>query len=77
MTLIDLVFPKLRTPKTWSDKCLKSPVTGEPSHATSRTCPRTVEICITALLSDSLITAKSIELDKVSLIDTLNLGTAC
>ena len=30
MTLIDLVFPKLRTPKTWSDKCLKSPVTGDP-----------------------------------------------
>ena len=26
MTLIDCVFPKLRTPKTWLDKCLKSPV---------------------------------------------------
>ena len=26
MTLIDSVFPKLRSPKTWSDKCLKSPV---------------------------------------------------
>ena len=25
MTLIDFVFPKLRTPKTWSDKCLKRP----------------------------------------------------
>ena len=24
MTLIDFVFPKLRTPKTWSDKFLKS-----------------------------------------------------
>ena len=23
MTLIDFVFPKLRTPKRWSDKCLK------------------------------------------------------
>ena len=26
MTLIDFVFPKLRTPKTWSDKFPKSPV---------------------------------------------------
>ena len=25
VTLIDFEFPKLRTPKTWSDKCLKSP----------------------------------------------------
>ena len=24
MTIIDFVFPKLRTPKTWLDKCLKS-----------------------------------------------------
>ena len=26
MTLTDCVLPKLRTPNTWSDKCLKSPV---------------------------------------------------
>ena len=25
LTLIDFVLPKLRTPKTWLDKCLKSP----------------------------------------------------
>ena len=25
VTVIDFEFPKLRTPKTWSDKCLKSP----------------------------------------------------
>ena len=31
MTLIDLVFPKLRTPKTWLDKCLKSPVLEAPA----------------------------------------------
>ena len=31
MTLIDFLFAKLRTPKTWSDKCLKSPVTMDPS----------------------------------------------
>ena len=31
MTLIALVFPKLRTPKTLLDKCLKSPVSEDPS----------------------------------------------
>ena len=31
MTFIDLVFPKLRTPKTFLDKCLKSPVSENPS----------------------------------------------
>ena len=31
MTLIDFVFPKLRTSKSWLDKCLKSPVSGSPS----------------------------------------------
>ena len=31
ITLIDFVISKLRTPKTWSDKCLKSPVSEEPS----------------------------------------------
>ena len=33
MTLIDFVFPKLRTPKTWWDKCLKSPVSEDPSRS--------------------------------------------
>ena len=31
MTLIDFVFPKLRSPKSWSDKCLKSSVSKYPS----------------------------------------------
>ena len=31
LTLIDMVLPKLRTPKTWLDKCLKSPALQEPS----------------------------------------------
>ena len=31
MTLIDFVFPKLPAPKTWSDKCGKSPVSENPS----------------------------------------------
>ena len=29
--LIDFVISKLRTPKTWSEKCLKSPVLENPS----------------------------------------------
>ena len=31
MTLIDFVMSKLRTPKSWSDKSLKSPVSADPS----------------------------------------------
>ena len=30
MTLIDFVFSKLRTPKTWSDKFLKSRLSDDP-----------------------------------------------
>ena len=33
MALIGYVFPKLRTPKTWLDKCLKSPVSEEPTRS--------------------------------------------
>ena len=33
MTLIDFVFPKLRTPKTWLDKCLKKPISEDPSES--------------------------------------------
>ena len=29
MTVIDFVFPKLWTPKTWLDQCLKSPLSEE------------------------------------------------
>ena len=31
MTLIDFVIRKLRPPKTWSGKCLKSPASDDPS----------------------------------------------
>ena len=30
ITLKDFAFPKLRTPKKWSDKCLETPVSEEP-----------------------------------------------
>ena len=32
MNLIEFVFPKLRTWKTCSNKCLKSPVSEDPSR---------------------------------------------
>ena len=31
MTLIDFAFPILRTPKTWSDKCIKPHVSQDSS----------------------------------------------
>ena len=31
MTFRDFVFQKLVTPKTWSDKCLNSPLSTDPS----------------------------------------------
>ena len=33
MTVIDFLFPKLRTPKTWLDKRLKSPVSDDRSRS--------------------------------------------
>ena len=40
MTLIDFVFPKLRLPKTLSDKCLKSPVSEDPSTSNVVSVPK-------------------------------------
>ena len=77
MTLTAFVFPKLRTLKTYLDKCLKSQVWEDPSTSTLVTFPSTVLICITSPLSYLSITLKSIELEKVSLIDMPNLGTTC
>ena len=33
MILVNFVFPKLRTPKTYTDKCLKSPTSENPSKS--------------------------------------------
>ena len=73
MTLIEFLFPKLRTPKTLLYKRLKSPVSEDCGNLLR---PSTVEIFIKAPLSYLLITVKAIELEKVCLIDTPNLGTA-
>ena len=58
MTLIDFVFLILQTPKTWLDKSLKSPVSENPTTSNMVNGPSTVQVCITALLSNLLITVK-------------------
>ena len=77
MTLIEFVFLEGRTPKMFLDKCLKGPVSEDPSSSNMETSPNTVEICRTAPLSYLLITAKAIELEKASFIDMPNLRTVC
>ena len=75
MTLIDFLFPKLPTPKTSLNKCLKVPLQRTHREGIWKTGQNTVEICTRAPLSYLLITYKAIELAKVSLIDMPNLGT--
>ena len=40
MTFIAFVFPKLRTLKTWLDKCLKNPVPDDPSTSNMVNVPK-------------------------------------
>ena len=77
MTLIAFVFPKLRTLKTWLDKCLKSPVLEDLFASNMVNVPDEISKYITSRLSCLLITAKFIELQKVSLIDMKKLRSAC
>ena len=78
MTLMPFVFWKLQTPKTWLDKRLKSSLFQRIlGQETWQMWPRTVEICMRASLSYSFITAKSLELEKVSHFDMGNLLCAC
>ena len=76
-SFIAFVFSKLQTFKTWFDKCLKSPVLEDLFASNTVNVPEEILKCITSPLSCSLITAKFIELEKVSLIDIKNLRTAC
>ena len=77
MTLTGFVFPKLRTLKTWLDKCLKNLVLEDLLTSKTVNVPEEVPKRITSPLLCSLITVKSIELEKVSLIDMPNFVTAC
>ena len=40
MTPIDFEFPKLRTPKTWPNKCLKAPLPDDPSTSNMVNVPK-------------------------------------
>ena len=40
MTLTAFVFPKLRTLKTWLDKCLKTPVSENPLKSNMLSVPK-------------------------------------
>ena len=77
MTLTAFVFPKLRTLKTWLDKCLKSPVLEDLFTSNMVNVPEEISKCITSPLSCPFITAKFIELEKACLIAMKNLRTAC
>ena len=48
MTLIDFAFPQLRPPKTWLEKCLKSPVSEDPSRSNTVTVGSAVVMSIIA-----------------------------
>ena len=77
MNLIPFVFRKVRTPKTLLDKCWKGPVSEDPSTSKLADVPKDCWHLYHSILSYSYITANSIELEKFSLIDMQNLGTAC
>ena len=77
MTLTAFVFPKLRTLKTWLDKCLKNLVLEDLLTSKMVNVQEEIPKRVTSPLSCSLITAKSIEFEKIPLIDMKNLRTAC
>ena len=77
MTLAAFLFPKLRTLKMFLDKCLKSPLSQDLSRTYIVNVPKHSSNLYHITFIIFLITAKSVELEKVSLIDMTNLGTAC
>ena len=62
----------MRSPKTWLDKCLKSSISEAPTTSTMVKRPKYCQNLI-----HSTLTAKAIELEKVSPTDMPNLGSAC
>ena len=77
MTLIAFVFPKLPTPKRWLDKCLKALVSEDRSTSNmvkvAKHCWNLIQITFIIFL----ITAKLVELEKVSFTDMPNIGKGC
>ena len=75
MTLIDFVFSKLGTPKKYSGKCLKRPVSENASKSNIVNVPKHSSNLHHITFTIFIDTAKSIQCEKVSIIDTPNLGT--
>ena len=77
MSLTAFVFPKLRTLKTWLDKCLKNLVLEDPSTSNMVNVPKH---CWNMHHSTIIIFIDLCQVDwgeRVSLIDMQDLGTAC
>ena len=76
ITLIDFVFSKIWTPKTWSDKCLESPVLDDPSTSNM---VNVAMHCSNLRHSTFIIFIDHYQVNEFengSLIDMANLGTA-
>ena len=77
MNLIAFVFPNLRTPKTWLDKCLKRTVSEDPSTSSMVKVPNHFW---NLRHSNFIILIDHCQVNwvgKISVIDMQNLGTAC
>ena len=64
-------------PKTWLDKCLKSPVSKDPLNSNIVNGPKHSSMLLTAPLPYLLIPMEAVQVEKVSLSDMQNLRTVC
>ena len=76
MTFMAFVFPMLPTAKTWLDKGPKSLVSEDSSTSNMVNVLKHCSNLIKITFNIFLIVSKSVELEKFSLIDMPNLGTA-
>ena len=70
-----MYFQNYGLPKTWLDKCLKGPVSDDPTKSNMVNAPKHSANLKDTSLPYLLITAKSIVLQKVSVSDVQNLKT--
>ena len=77
LTLIAFVFSKFQTRKTYENKCLRTPLSEDPSTINMVNVPKHRWYLHHITFIIFIVTAKSIELEKVPLIDMKTLYTAC
>ena len=70
-----MYFRSYGLPKTWLDQCLKSPVSEDPTKSNMVNAPKHFSNLRDTSLPYSLITGKSIVINKVSVRDVENLKT--